>query len=401
MQASPRRLEGGTPAFRRLNLALFAAGFATFAILYCVQPLLPVFSEEFHVSAAVSSLSLSLSTGLLAVAMLVVGSLSEVWGRKPVMVASLFASAVLTILSAAAPTWHALLLTRVAIGVSLSGLPAVAMAYVSEEVDSKSVGLAMGLFIGGNAIGGMSGRLITGILTDLGSWRVAIGAIGTLGLLAAILAWRSLPASAHFTPRRADLMELLRSFADHLRDPGLLCLYAEAFLLMGAFVTLYNYLGYRLMAPPYLLSQSAIGAIFVIYLVGTASSTIAGSLADRLGRPRVLGAMIAVMLSGVAMSLLGHLAAILAGIVAVTFGFFGAHSVASSWVGSRAQSAKAQASALYLFCYYLGSSLIGTLGGVFWASSGWWGIASLVSVLLIAALAVALRLITLSSRMSD
>jgi YNFM family putative membrane transporter len=146
------------------------------------------------------------------------------------------------------------------------------------------------------------------------------------------------------------------------------------------------------MASPYLLSHSAIGAIFVIYLVGTASSTVAGSLADRFGRQHVLWVMIAVMLGGVALSLLTSLFAVLAGIVAVTFGFFGAHSVASSWVGVRAQTAKAQASALYLFCYYCGSSIIGTLGGVFWASWGWPGLTGLVGVLLIAALAVAFRL---------
>src|SRR5918994_3617363 len=179
---APSRLVSGTPAFRRLNLALFADGFSTFAILYCVQPLLPEFSREFHVSAAVSSLSLSLSTGLLAIAMLLAGSLSEVWGRKPVMIASLLSSAVLTLLSAAAPNWLSLLLARMAIGVTLSGLPAVAMAYISEEVDPKSIGLAMGLFIGGNAIGGMSGRIIGGVLTDLGSWRLAVGLIGCIGL---------------------------------------------------------------------------------------------------------------------------------------------------------------------------------------------------------------------------
>src|SRR5215218_400987 len=198
LSEAPSRLVSGTPAFRRLNLALFAAGFSTFAILYCVQPLLPEFSQEFQVSAAVSSLSLSLSTGLLAVAMLVAGSLSEVWGRKPVMVASLFASALLTLLSAAAPNWTSLLLARMLIGVTLSGLPAVAMAYVSEEVDPKSIGLAMGLFIGGNAIGGMMGRLLTGILTELAGWRVAMGVIGVLGLLAAGAAWASLPASRQF-----------------------------------------------------------------------------------------------------------------------------------------------------------------------------------------------------------
>lgn len=397
-EEAANRVQSGTPAFRRLNLALFAAGFSTFAILYCVQPLLPTFSEEFHVSAAVSSLSLSLSTGLLAIAMLVAGSLSEIWGRKPVMIASLLSSAVLTILSAAAPSWSSLLAARMLIGITLSGLPAVAMAYVSEEVDFKSIGLAMGLFIGGNAVGGMAGRIVSGVLTDLGSWRLAVSTIGTVGLVAAIAAWRSLPDSAHFHPRRARLADLLQSFAEHLRDPGLLYLFAEAFLLMGGFVTLYNYLGYRLTQPPYSLSQTAIGAIFAAYLVGTASSTWIGALAGRLGRQRILWVMIVIMLAGLALTLLHHLVLILAGIVAVTFGFFGAHSIASSWVGSRARSAKAQASALYLFCYYLGSSAIGTLGGVFWTSWGWRGVAGLVGTLLLLALGIAFRLVTLPPR---
>jgi YNFM family putative membrane transporter len=311
------------------------------------------------------------------------------------MVASLLSSAALTLLTAVSPSWHGLLLARALAGVTLSGLPAVAMAYVSEEVHPRSIGLAMGLFIGGNAIGGMAGRLISGVLTDLGSWRLAVGAIGALGLTAAVTAWRLLPRSAHFHPRRANLMNLLRSFADHLRDPGLRSLFAEAFLLMGGFVTIYNYLGYRLLAPPYGFSQTAVGAIFVVYLFGTASSTWVGALAMRLGRQRILWLMIAIMLVGVVLTLFTSVALILAGIVAVTFGFFGAHSVASSWV-SQAKTSKAQASALYLFCYYLGSSLVGAIGGLFWTSFGWQGVAGLVLTLLIAGLAVALRLTTLA-----
>ena len=192
-------------------------------------------------------------------------------------------------------------------------------------------------------------------------------------------------------------MDLLRSMAEHLRDPGLRVLFAEAFLLMGGFVTLYNYLGFRLTEPPYSLSQSAIGAIFAAYLIGTWSSAWIGGLADRLGRKRVLWVMIAIMLAGVALTLFDHLLLIIAGIVAVTFGFFGGHSIASSWVGSRALNAKAQASALYLFCYYLGSSAIGTLGGVFWTHAAWPGVVGLVTILLLTALALALWLTTVSS----
>ena len=74
---SHKNINTGTPAFRRVTLALTAAGFSTFAVLYCVQPLLPVFSTEFHVSPAESSLALSLSTGLLAIGLLMAGPLSE------------------------------------------------------------------------------------------------------------------------------------------------------------------------------------------------------------------------------------------------------------------------------------------------------------------------------------
>ncbi|MBV8429799.1 MAG: MFS transporter, partial [Solirubrobacterales bacterium] len=179
-------IESGTPAFRRTILAMFAAGFSTFALLYCVQPLLPLFAREFRVSPAQSSLSLSLTTGLLALTIPVTSALSEGWGRKPVMVASLLASAALTIVAALVPGWRGLLVVRALEGVAFSGLPAVAMAYLSEEMHPRGLGLAMGLYVGGTALGGMAGRLVTGLLADLASWRLAVGTIGALGVLAGL-----------------------------------------------------------------------------------------------------------------------------------------------------------------------------------------------------------------------
>jgi YNFM family putative membrane transporter len=388
----PAYIELGTPAFRRTNLALFAAGFSTFALLYCVQPLMPLFSRDFGLGAAASSLSLSVTTGLLAFSMLVASSLSEAWGRKPVMVASLLASAALTVLAALAPGWHALLLLRALVGIALSGLPAVAMAYVGEEMHPKSIGLAMGLYIAGSAIGGMGGRLVSGVLADFVSWRVALAVLGGLCFAAGLLFWRSLPPSRHFRPRSLALSSLLARFIDHLRDPGLPWLFAQGFLLMGSFVTLYNYIGYRLLAPPYELSQAAVASIFTVYLVGIVSSTWIGNLGSRFGRRKVLWATILLMLAGLGLTLLAPLPAVVAGIAVFTFGFFGAHSIVSSWVGLRALVAKAQASSLYLFFYYLGSSVVGSVGGLFWARQGWQGIAALVGALLLLAFLISLRL---------
>ena len=155
---------------------------------------------------------------------------------------------------------------------------------------------------------------------------------------------------------------------------------------------MYNYLGFRLLAPPFSLSQTAVGAIFAVYLVGSASSAWIGHLAGRFGRRKVLWLTMVATIAGVALTLSDQLAVILAGIVIVTIGFFGAHSVASSWVGRRALTNRAQASSLYLLLYYLGSSVLGTAGGWFWARYGWPGVAGFVAGLFGVGLLVAIRL---------
>ena len=385
----------GTPAFRRTNLALFAAGFATFGLLYCVQPLMPEFSDHYGVSEAGAALSLSLTTGVLAFAMLFAGALSDAWGRKPVMVASLLSSAVLVLLSAMMPNWSSLLLVRTLLGLTLSGLPAVAMTYLSEEMHVESIGLGMGLYISGSAVGGMGGRLITGVLTDFFDWRVGVGVVGAIGLLAAWVFFRALPPSRHFVAQPLRWRVVLGRFSGMFHDRGLPWLFIEGFLLLGAFVTVYNYLGYRLLAPPYNLSQAVVGLIFGIYLVGTFSSAWMGHLAGKLGRRKVLWAALALMLAGLALTMLQPLWLIMAGIVAITFGFFGGHSIVSSWVGRRAGAAKAQAASVYLFCYYMGSSIAGASGGLFYASHGWTGVTLFVGVLVLAGLAIALWLFRL------
>ena len=381
--------------FRRTNLALFSAGFATFALMYCVQPLLPVFAKEFHISAAASSLAISSVTASVAIAILLAGSVSEAWGRKPVMSASMFASAVLTTLSPLAPGWKSFLVMRTLEGIAFSGLPAVAMAYLSEEMHPSTVGLAMGLYVGGTAVGGMSGRFLIGFLTDWAGWRFAVAVVGGIGLMAALVFWRSLPRSLHFHARPMHTGALLKSFVEHLSEPGLRLLFLEGFLLMGAFVSVYNYIGFRLTAAPYSLSQAEVGSIFAVYLVGTVSSAWVGNLAGRLGRRNVFWCVVALMLAGLLITLLQPLAIIVLGLTAFTFGFFGAHSVLSSWVGLRALHSKAQASSLYLFFYYLGSSVAGTAGGFFWKVYGWLGVVVFLCALLVLALLISLRLMRL------
>lgn len=385
-------IERGTPQFMRVTLALFSAGLATFALLYCVQPILPVLSQQFGVSPAASSISLSISTGLMALGLLVTGPLSDAIGRKPVMVTALMLAAICTLISATMTSWHGILLMRALIGLSLSGVAAVGMTYLSEEIHPRMVAFSMGLYISGNSIGGMSGRLISGVLTDFYSWRIAIAVIGCFALASAVMFWKILPASRHFRPASLRPRSLIINFRLHWRDQGLPLLFAEGFLLMGAFVTLFNYIGYRLLGAPWHLSQAVVGLLSVVYLTGSWSSPKAGALTSKLGRGPVMFGATAIMLTGLLITAFSSVWVILLGMMLFTAGFFAAHSVASGWIGPRARRAKGQASSLYLFSYYLGSSVAGTLGGLFWHRYGWTGITLFITVLLLLALLVARRL---------
>lgn len=344
------------------------AGFSTFSLLYATQPLLPLFAVQYRLSAEAASLAVSAATGPLAVGILLAGAVSDRVGRRPLMVGAMLAAAALTLAAAAAPGWWALLASRVLTGCALAGVPAVAMAYVAEEIDTASVGAAMGLYIAGSALGGMGGRLLASMLADVWGWRAALAGVGAVGLAMAEAFRRLAPASRRFSP--AGGRPAGRVFADRV----LVLLFAQGFLLMGVFVTVYNYAGFRLLGPPYRLSQAAVGAVFLLYILGSVSSAWFGALAGRAGAARVLPVPILVLLGGVALTAAAALPLVIAGVGVVTIGFFGAHSIASAAVGRHAEGARGRAAAWYLFFYYAGSSLLGSAGGVAWSRAGWPGV---------------------------
>lgn len=394
VHVSPKKhyIQRDDALYLRVTLSFFTVGFATFALLYFVQPILPLLSADFNVSPATASLALSLSTGLMALGLLITGPISDAIGRKNVMVIALTCAALFTLLSSVMQSWQGILVARALVGLSLSGVAAVAMTYLSEEIHPSYVALSMGLYISGNSIGGMSGRLMTGVVADYFSWRVAVVILGTLALIAAIGFWRLLPPSQHFRASSLKPKNLWVNLHLHFRDKGLPWLFVEGFVLMGGFVTMYNYIGYRLLEAPYNFSQSTVGFLSIIYLTGTYSATKTGSLTQKYGLGNILIAAIGMMLLGILVTLHSNVWVVLLGMTLLTTGFFAAHSVASSWVGRRAKRARGQASSLYLFSYYAGSSIAGTVGGLFWAYYGWNGVALFIAGILLVGVIIAYRL---------
>ena len=97
------------------------------------------------------------------------------------MTASLAVAVVVGLLVPFAPDLEWLVALRAVQGAALAGLPASAMAYLAEEVRPKALVAAIGLFVAGNSIGGMSGRIVTGWVAQPWGWRAALAAVGPDG----------------------------------------------------------------------------------------------------------------------------------------------------------------------------------------------------------------------------
>lgn len=373
--------------YRRVSRALLLGGFSTFWLLYWPQPLLPHFARDLQLTPAESSVILSAATAALGLALIPVSLLADRFGRRRVMCWAMLIAAMLTLITAWAQNAEQLLVLRALAGVALAGLPATAMAYAGEEVEPRAVGSVIGIYVAGTALGGMSGRLATALVAEHWPWPDAVALVGAVGLMAALMMWWFLPDSKQFRPRplpwsRQGRQAFTRAIKAITSDAQLWALYITGFLLLGIFVGLYNYLGFRLELPPFSLGSAAIGGIFLVYLPGSLASAWSGRLTQQLGRAPALAWMWLAMLLGLLLSLLPSLTWLLFGVALFTFAFFGAHAMASSWVGQRAGQHKALAASLYLMSYYFGASVLGTLSGVAWSNQGWLGLVALLTLAL-------------------
>lgn len=361
----------------RLTAALFAGGIATFAELYAVQAVLPGLAAEFDLTESQATLAVSVATGALALSVLPWAAWGDRVGRARAMRASAIVAAISGLLVALAPTFALLLAVRAVSGAALGALPALAVAHLVSSAPPARVAAIGGLYIAGTTVGGLSGRVLTGAVGGLFGWRW--GLVTTAVFVAVAAAVFAVLLDSEPRGRRApggagQWSRVRLALADRV----VWVFYTQAFLLMGAFVTVYNLLSFRLLGDPYRLPASVVSLLFLTYLVGTVSSSGVGRLVAGLGRRRVLAGAGATMAAGAAITLAAPLWGILTGLILLTLSFFVAHAIAATWAGERVPAARSQASAVYSLAYYAGSSLVGLVGAALYARFGWPGSTALV-----------------------
>ncbi|GAA3326480.1 putative MFS family arabinose efflux permease [Paeniglutamicibacter sulfureus] len=380
----------GSRGYRKMILALFAAGVATFSQLYSVQGVLPELARDLSVSEADAALAVSAATLGLAASVLFWSLLADRMGRLRAMTIAVTAAVALGLAVPFSPGFEWLLALRFIEGLALGGIPAVALAYLSEEVSPLHSAVAAGTYISGTTLGGLAGRLVAGPLSEFVSWRLGTLVVSVMAAVAAGVFIAVAPKPRGFTPvpwRSPNRIPLWKKLWMNLRKGPLLVLYAQGFLLMGGFVAVYNYLGFRLEAAPFLIPASLASLVFVAYLSGAWSSRQSGAMVARFNRLPVLLTSIALMAAGLVVTLVDFLPTVVFGLLVFTAGFFAAHSVASGWIPMLGVGGRAQAASLYNLAYYSGSSLFGWAIGMAFNAANWPGlVVSVVSLLVLAAL---------------
>jgi len=377
---------------RRGVLALCIGSCVVFANLYSAQPLLPLFADTMALSELQAAWALTISTLMLSLSFLVYGPLSDTLGRKPIMVATLCGMSVVTLAIAYAESFSQLLWLRGLQGFLLGGLPAIAVAYMGEEFRAKGLATTIGLYISANSLGGISGRILSGIVAQYWDWPMVFLTLFVINIGVSFYFIIALPPSVHFQAHPLKPASLLHSLWIHLCNRRLLLAYIIGGLHFMIFLNQFSFIVFVLADAPYNLPSSLLGLLFVTYLSGSISSAIAGRVAGLLSQVGCIVTGSLLMIAGTLLTLTPNVVTIIGGLSIMSFGFFLAHSSLTAWVNQHAVQAKASASSLYLVFYYMGASIGSLYLHPFWQWQQWVGIVigSLIVLLVTSAIGISL-----------
>ncbi|WP_270420174.1 MFS transporter [Chryseobacterium indologenes] len=367
----PEKADQGSRRFRNIKLCIFFSGLSVFAQLYLFQPMLPMAADYFKVSVGDTSLLVSSSTIGMASGLLFFAFRADSYSRKALMTFSLISSALLTIISTWVPSLSLLIAIGIFKGFVVSGVSAVALAYLTEEVHAAVIGSAISMYLSGNTIGGMSGRILATLLAGEFGWRNAVLLIGIESLILGLIFWKLFPDSKFFNPQKTDYHLKVKQMKFFLTNPYMLRLYLIAALLMGVFVSVYNYLTFRLEEKPFSLSHFIIAFIFLMYIFGVFGTMIVGKLSKRFPMNTILKGSILFMLAGAMLLLSKNIYILIFGLGLFTLSFFAAHTMASQMTALYAKRGKSSATSIYWLFYYFGSSILGSGTGYLLHAYSW------------------------------
>jgi predicted MFS family arabinose efflux permease len=366
---------------------VWVIGFFAFLNVYSMQAVLPMVMQDFHASPLQAGSTVGATVLAIALVSPFMGMLSDALGRKRILCSALFALSLPTALIAFAQSLHTIVLLRFLQGLAVPGIVVVLIAYLSEECKTGQVARMTSTYVGGTVMGGFCGRFITGHTSDLLGWRTAYVALAVLNFLGALLVLWQLPTSRHFVANR-NARGALRILGKHLSNRRFLAICALGFCVLFSLVGSFTYVNLYLAQPPFSLTAAGLANVFGVYLLGVVVTPMAGRFIVRFGFLRSVLISLALSASGLLLTLLPFLTAVIAGLAVCSSAVFICQSATISHIADNVTEGRSLATGLYYFSYYAGGAAGSWVAGV--AFEGWAWPGSVLSIILFQILAAAI-----------
>ena len=366
---------------RVIRIAAGLIGFCAFLNLYSPQAILPLLSHEFGATAKDIATIMTASTLAVALIAPFSGTVADVVGRKRVIVTARVVLAIPTVFSALVTSLHALIIWRFLQGLVMPPVFAVTVAYIGEELSPKEATSVTGVYTSGSSFGGFTGRLLTGALADAVNWRFGMICLAAITVVGAGIVGVLLPRERRFV-KSTGLIASGRQMLRHFRNPQLIATYAVGFGVLFNFIATFTFISFRLAAPPYSLSPTLLGLIFVTYLTGTAVTPLTGRFVGRFGRRSFVLTVIGIWIVGIALTLLQPIWLILIGLSMSACCGMLCQAVSTGYVAITAQAGRSSAVGLYVTSFYLGGSFGAAVGGYVWTFGGWPACVAMIATML-------------------
>jgi MFS transporter, YNFM family, putative membrane transport protein len=351
-------------------LGIAVAGCCAFLNLYTTQPLLPMLVDSFHTSKWAVSLTVSAPSLAVALSAPFIGVLADRIGRKRIIIPAIFLLIIPNLMSAVAPSIGELVFCRFLQGLFLPAIFAVTMAYVAEEWAEYGLGFAISVYVTGNVIGSVTGRLVSGLVAASYGWRNAFFALAAINFVGGIAAWCLLPRSQRFK-KSTTSTSMLQNVQQQVKDPRLLATFIVGSNLLFSMVATFTYITFHLSEKPYNLDATALSWLFTVYLVSVFFTPFAGRWIDKFGFQKAVLVTLSISICGMLLTLVPNLVAILIGLIISSSALIISQTATQTSMRTFAGANMSAATGLYVCFYYFGGCLGGFLPSLAWDAGAW------------------------------
>jgi len=354
-------------SYFRLQLIVFALVSASFTNIYITQPVLPILQTEFAADMVIVSFSVSAVILGIALFNLPFGFLADRLPIQPIILIGGIAVAASGLICALTDQLWVLIAARFLQGAFIPAMTTCLAAYLAKTLPTDRLNVVMGSYVAATVLGGLGGRLLGGWIHPPLHWRYAFVSAATLILIATIFAFRGLPRTDSGSAQQTGSIGILAL----LKRREILLIYLCATGSFAIFSSIFNYLPFRLTAPPFSLSTEMTTMLYLAYIVGIFMGPLAGKISNCIGGGNTLIAGSLVLGAALTLILLPSIMAIVLGLLGICAGFFSIHAAAVGALNRLLSGGQGKANALYVMFYYMGGWAGITISGVAYEQGGW------------------------------